>query len=199
MKRWPDGTGRQRAFALAGAGVAFSLAFVLLWSAGLPDPARLLAVDLSGEGEAPIAPVVGARAPSFTVTSAEGDLLDLGELRGAPVVLNFWATWCAPCEAELPGLQAVYEESRAEGLRILAVNAGEPVEVFAPWAAARGLTFDLVPDVEGRLAVLYQIRGLPQTVVIGPDGVIGDIFYGAITAGDLEVALQSLHTSDPQN
>lgn len=169
-----------------GAAAAFVLAGGVLVATGLPNQADLLAA----EGET--APVVGALAPAFSAVTAAGEPLALAELRGQAVVLNFWATWCGPCEVEMPALQAVYEASRARGLRVLAVNVDEPPGVFAPWAAARGLTFDLLPDAERAIQQAYHLRGVPQTVVIGPDGVIRAIFYGPVTSRRVQQAVDAL-------
>lgn len=184
-----DRQARERWLDLMGAGVAFSLALLILLAVGLPDPARLLAVEQDGPADRVFAPVVGALAPAFTALNVDGEPVALAALAGSPVVLNFWATWCGPCEAELPALQAVYTARQAEGLRLLAINVGEAPAVFQPWAAARGLTFDLLPDPDGTLAALYLVRGVPQTVVIAPDRSISAVFYGPITAGQLENAL----------
>ncbi len=179
-------------FPLMGAGITIILALIILWSVGLPDPATLLALEPPQPGERPVAPVVGGLAPPFSATAADGWSLTLTALRGSPVILNFWATWCGPCAVEMPDLQRVYQARRAEGLRVLAVNVDEPPEVFLPWAAARGLTFDLLPDPGRAIQMLYQLRGVPQTILVDADGVIREIFYGLVNMDRLRSRLDAL-------
>ncbi len=181
-----------RWLARLGAAAAFLLAGGVVIATGLPDQAALLAA----EGEP--APVIGAPAPAFSAVTAGGASLALADLRGQAVVLNFWATWCGPCEAEMPALQSVYEANREQGVRVMAVNVDEPPAVFAPWAAARGLTFDLLPDAERAIQRAYHLRGVPQTVIIGPDGVIRAIFYGPVTSRRVQQALDALPPAESQ-
>lgn len=173
---------------VAGGGL-LALAGMIVLVAGLPDPARLLALESVRPGERPVAAVIGASAPGFNVQSVQGETLHLADLRGEPVILNFWATWCIPCQIELPDLQQVCEAHAERGLRVLAINVDEPPAVFLPWAAERGLTFDLIADSDQRLQTLYRVRGVPQTVVIDAAGVIQDVFYGPIDSAALVRAL----------
>lgn len=162
--------------------VCFSAAAVLLVMTGLPERVSL-------SGKLPVAPELGAIAPDFEADTADGDSVQLVELRGAPVVLNFWATWCVPCRVEMPELQAVYEAHRQAGLRVVGVNLAEAPEDVLDWRDQLGLTFDLVLDTNGSIASRYLLRGQPTTFVISPDGVITHIFYGATTASALESAI----------
>ncbi len=183
---------RERLVLLLGAAAAISLAFAILWAVGLPDPLALLTASELPPGNLPTAPLVGAAAPSFVAVDSNEQIVSLEALRGSPVILNFWATWCVPCALELPELQALYEARQAEGLRILAVNVDEPPAVFVPWAAARGLTFDLLPDPGREIQARYHLRGTPQTVLVDREGIIRDIFYGAVNLARLESALDAL-------
>lgn len=159
---------------------------VLVVNAGLPERASHTGV-LTSEGM--VAPELNAIAPPFTAISLGGDSVSLLELRGTPVIINFWATWCGPCAAEMPQFQELYE-SRPEGdLRIIGVNLGEDRQSVAAWAEGYGLTFDLVFDPDGQIAALYQLRGQPSTYIISPNGVITDIFFGPVTLTQLQAAL----------
>lgn len=174
---------------MLGAGISFSLAFVIIIAAGLPDPAVLLALTPVLPDEQPVAPVRGAAAPVFSAVDAAGHGISLLDLRGGSVVLNFWATWCVPCAVEMPDLQALWETHRDNGPRVLAVNVDEPPARFVLWAAARGLTFDLLPDPDRAIQTLYGLRGVPQTVVIDPAGIIRDVFYGPVSFDRLNAVL----------
>jgi len=113
--------------------------------------------------------------------------VDLAELRGAPLVINFWATWCVPCRIEMPELQAIHEAHPE--VRVLAVNLGEPRELIVDWVRHFGLTFDIALD-RGEIASLYRLRGQPSTYIVAPDGRITSIFYGATNRQTLEAALE---------
>jgi peroxiredoxin len=193
MKWVPDFlNARVRPVPLAGAVVALGLAFVILWTAGIPNQAQHLDMK-SEEQEVPgDAPIVGAAAPSFSANDVRGGFVSLSELYGAPVILNFWATWCGPCQVEMPDLQMLHEAHRDGGLHILAVNVDEPPEVFLPWAEARGITFGLIADSDGAIQRIYQLRGIPQTFVIGPAGIVRELFYGPISHRRLEQILDNL-------
>ncbi|NDJ59733.1 MAG: TlpA family protein disulfide reductase [Chloroflexi bacterium] len=142
-----------------------------------------------------IAPEIDALAPPFRAQTLGGDVIELAALRGSPVIVNFWATWCGPCEIEMPELQAFVENTdadpRAADVRLLAVNLGEHPTQIRPWLAARGLTLDVVLDPVGALAEVYRLRGQPSTYVISPNGVITHIFYGPTTRSALLAAVAS--------
>jgi peroxiredoxin len=91
----------------------------------------------------------------------------------------------------MPVLQAIYDEYQVQGLRIVAVNLGEPEEVVRDWVEAMGLTFDIVLDVQREIETLYQLRGAPSTYIVAPSGVITQIFYGATTESQLRDAVAS--------
>lgn len=175
-----------------GAAVAFLLAGAILGAAGLPDQRVLLATSHEQDTAIPVAPVVGAIAPDFAITTTSGLEVGLDALRGQVVLLNFWATWCGPCEAEIPALQALHHESEPDALVVLGINVDEPPAVFVPWADSRNVTFPLVADIGQRIQQLYHVRGTPQTIVIGPEGVIRDIFYGPVTARRLQQSVAGL-------
>lgn len=168
------------------------LAGVIVVAAGLPDPARLMALEPLQPGERPVAAVIGASAPDFSTENALGEAVRLTDLRGGPVILNFWATWCVPCQIELLDLQRLYDVRTDAGLHVLAINVDEPPAVFLPWAAERGLSFDLLADSNLRLQALFRVLGVPQTVLIDAAGVIRDVFYGPVNGAELARALDAL-------
>lgn len=168
---------------------------LVLLAVGLPQRADYTGYALDGLR---YAPEIGSLAPPFTTSSLTGEFVDLLEFRGQVVVLNFWATWCAPCEAELPILQA-FADQMGDQVRVVAVNLREDGLHIQPWLAARQLTLPIGLDVEGNVAALYQLRGQPSTYIIAPDGQISAIFYGPISAEALRAAtapLLSLATSN---
>jgi peroxiredoxin len=175
-----------RIILIMGAVLSFGAAFFVLAWAGLPNRA-----DYSGQAFGTIgyaAPEVGAIAPPFIHTSLSGESIDLLSLRGEPLIINFWASWCEPCQAEMPELQALYE---ARGVRILGVNIGEDEAPIRAWVDEFGLSFDIIPDPNEELFALYRLRGQPSTYVLDADGIISHIFYGATTSEALRDALDS--------
>lgn len=129
----------------------------------------------------PQAVTVGEVAPDFTGETASGETIRLSELRGRPVVLNFWATWCAPCEAEMPALQSASQRYEDAGLTILAVNAMEPVERVDEFMTELGLTFPAVLDPAGEILDLYEVRVFPTTVVVDAEGRVYARHFGPLT------------------
>lgn len=172
---------------LLAAAACFIVAGLLVYDAGLPERADYTTFSESGEGQ--VAPEVGAIAPPFTAQTLRGETVSLDDLRGHPVIINFWATWCGPCRIEMPELQRLYEAHHADGLRILAVNLGEPVDRVAAWRDEFGLTFDLVLDPEREIARRYAFRDPPSTFIIAPDGTITKVFFGPVPEGRLRDAV----------
>ena len=125
-------------------------------------------------------PRAGFLAPDFSVETLEGDVLTLSDLRGRPVILNFWATWCPPCRAEMPALERVHRELGAEGLQIVAVNATsqDTRAAAADFAAAYGLSFEIGLDSNGEVQRSYLVRALPTTFFIDRQGEIREVVLG---------------------
>jgi peroxiredoxin len=116
---------------------------------------------------------VGAEAPDFVaVNIASEDSVRLSDYQGEVVLLNLWATWCAPCRQEMPSMERLYEELGPEGLRIVAVSVDPTRRVVHEFVDEYGLTFDILHDQSQRVDVLYQTTGLPESFVIDRHGVI---------------------------
>ncbi len=179
-------TVRQYAAAL----VCFGAGLLILITAGLPDRTSATALALPAEGRA-VAAEAGALAPPVVLTSSDGQTISLDELRGQVVVLNFWATWCAPCRVEMPELQKVSEKLTGQ-VTVLGINTGEPADQVRAWGDRYGLTFPLLLDTEGTAARDYRLRGQPTTVIVAPDGVIHAILYGPVDAASMEQTITSL-------
>ena len=133
--------------------------------------AVIAGMSLSGDIR-PVRP--GSEAPNFeAINLVTGDTTTLDDYQGEVVLLNLWATWCAPCEREMPDMQRLHELLGPKGLKIVAVSvdAAEPGQVLA-WAQERGLTFDILHDRSGRTERAYQTTGLPESFILDRDGVI---------------------------
>lgn len=129
---------------------------------------------------APPSPQVGFTAPDFTLESLTGEPLQLSGLRGKGVVLNLWASWCPPCRAEMPALDAAYRKFRDQGLIVLGLNTTFQDDEASARSAIQewGLTFPIVLDRDGVTSRQYRLQAMPTTFFIGPDGVIRDIVWG---------------------
>ncbi len=138
------------------------------------------------------APAVGHPAPDFTLTQLDGSRVNLAALRGQPVVLNFWATWCPPCRGELPQLQAASRRYAGQ-VAILGVNQVEPTGAVQTFAEQMGLTFPIPLDGDGRASRLYGVRSLPTTFFIDREGIIRQIQIGSLTEATLADMLRSIY------
>ncbi|MBI5879288.1 MAG: TlpA family protein disulfide reductase [Chloroflexi bacterium] len=123
-------------------------------------------------------PRAGFLAPRLHTTLLSGEVFDLQALRGQVVVLNFWATWCAPCRAEMPAMQSVYERRKGDGLALVGVNQMEDPGTIAPFLAQYQLTFPVALDPTGDWSQRYRVLGLPTTYFINRQGVIRDVVFG---------------------
>lgn len=131
-------------------------------------------------------PVSSGSAPDFTLRDVDGRDVRLSDFEGRVVVLDFWATWCVPCEAAMPHLQAIYEKYESQGLTILAVSMDGPETLSAvgPFARRYGLTFPVLLDVETKVTGIYNPKSTaPLSVFIGRDGRVAHTKQG-FTAGD---------------
>lgn len=123
------------------------------------------------------------KAPDFELETIDGKPISLADYAGKKVLLNFWATWCPPCNAEAPHLQAIYEQYAAAGVEIVAVNVtsqekGKGKDTVPQFVQQYGLTFPVVLDVHDEVASMYQILTLPTTYFIDEEGAIIEIISG---------------------
>lgn len=129
-------------------------------------------------------PEVGKLAPDFKLQSLDGQTVSLGDFRGKPVLLNFWASWCGPCRAEMPFLQEIYEDKEwsGKGLVILTIDIGENPSVVKEFMENYDLSFPVLLDIDQDVALEYNIRAIPTTFFIDKDGIIQDIKVGAFSS-----------------
>lgn len=126
------------------------------------------------------APHKGFQAPEFTLNSFSGEPYSLSDLRGKPVLVNFWASWCPPCRTEMPAMQTVYDDLKQQGFTILAINTAyqDNIGDATTFAQIHQLTFPLLLDTDGSVANLYEIRSLPTSFFIDPQGNISEVIIG---------------------
>ncbi|RSD25019.1 redoxin domain-containing protein [Mesobacillus subterraneus] len=117
----------------------------------------------------------GAEAPDFELNTLDGQTIKLSDYRGKKVILNFWATWCPPCKAEMPHMQNFYEEYQDQGVEILAVNLtnmDKGTDEVQKFVDEFGLTFTIPMDEEGYAGTTYQAFTIPTSYILDENGVI---------------------------
>jgi cytochrome c biogenesis protein CcmG, thiol:disulfide interchange protein DsbE len=126
------------------------------------------------------APQKGFQAPDFSLPDAAGQTIRLSDLRGKPVLVNVWASWCTPCRAEMPAMQRAFQEYQAQGLVILGINATNQDDRQAAlnYARSQGLSFPILLDDDGLVSKLYAVHALPSSFFIDPQGTIQDVVIG---------------------
>lgn len=132
-------------------------------------------------------------ATNFTLQTLEGETVSLADYKGKKVILNFWATWCPPCKAEMPHMQSFYEQMNQEEVVILAVNltsqdTQDKVETFVD---AYGLTFPIALDVDGEVGRLYEIFTIPTTYFIDEEGKIVQKYIGPLDEQSMKKMINS--------
>ena len=110
------------------------------------------------------------QAPEFDLQGPAGEPQRLSDHRGKPVILNFWATWCPPCRAEMPSMQRAHDTVADEGISVIAVNVGEDAETIERFLSETDVDFPIPMDLDSEVVQSYPVKGLPTTFVIDPKG-----------------------------
>jgi thiol-disulfide isomerase/thioredoxin len=186
---------------LAGAAVALAVGLIVLWQAGIlftgDDTGDL---DLEAADTSVATPAVegfdvglkpGDVAPDFAFSSFEGERLRLSDFRGQPVLVNFWATWCQPCRAEMPAIEEAVRRYGDADVAVLAINRGERFGPARDWVAEQGIIFTAYGyDPHQSVFDRYEGFGMPTSFFIDAQGVITDVVAGPLRESDLDFALQ---------
>ena len=137
--------------------------------------------DAGGEASSPL---LGKPAPDFSVpflpvsTDTPEGRVSLAELRGKVVFISFWASWCRPCDYELPVLNQFYLTHRNQGVEVLGISTDQDREAALEYAQSRNFTLPMLWDESGRVAALYQVEALPTLIVVDPDGRVRQAVRG---------------------
>jgi thiol-disulfide isomerase/thioredoxin len=144
----------------------------------------------------PVVQLNGEPAPDFELTAMDQTRVKLSDFRGRVVFLNFWATWCGPCEREMPAFQAFMEDQPEDGPIVVGVNLGETYDAVKPYLDERGIhSFPILLDVRYIAGNLYGIGPIPVTYVIDEEGMIRYSKFGEITTEDMQEYLAALAES----
>lgn len=152
-------------------------AFVLIWEAGLPAQ--------------PPPPTI---VPSFQLDTLDGEVVRVHQGVNRPVVINFWATWCIPCQYEMPLLEKAYRDYHDQNLWVIGINTGaEPnIEAVQAWVEVYQLTFPIGIDASQKIQTLYNVRGVPTTYFIDRYGRIQKVIVGAFEEKALNEGLTAI-------
>jgi cytochrome c biogenesis protein CcmG/thiol:disulfide interchange protein DsbE len=179
--------------ALAVAAVVVTLAIAELRTRGTSSVGGFTVANYRATAE-----VENTPAPDFELPSLQdGTPIALSSLRGHVVVLNFWASWCAPCRLEAPGLRRVSEQYRERGVRFLGVAYRDDDAAARAFVDEFRLTYPSVTDPSGSLAYSYELIGFPTTFLIDPAGTIRYRFVGYLDEDVLEEALNDVLSRVP--
>jgi thiol-disulfide isomerase/thioredoxin len=154
----------------------------------------LLVVGVAPAGAQARGPEVGVTAPEVVLDRLGGGRVDLADLRGRPVIINFWATWCGPCRSEMPTLISTWEEQRDFGLEVLAVNLTdqERRKDITRFVEALRIPFPVLLDRRGQVRERYVLFTLPTTVFVDSGGLVRALHPGPLGRDDLAHGLATI-------
>ncbi|MFT7521970.1 MAG: peroxiredoxin [Kiritimatiellia bacterium] len=132
-------------------------------------------------------------APDFTIDDLNGEPVHLADLRGSPVVINFWATWCGPCVTEIPELIRFADAHGDIPLLGVSVDEDRPTSFVKAFAERKKITYPVMHDKRGKVAGQYSINKLPTTYIIDSHGHISGVHVGPLNRSQLERMLEDAH------
>jgi thiol-disulfide isomerase/thioredoxin len=185
-RRWP-------AIALALALIAAALGLTRPWHGGDASPYGTVAQVQPGAGAADLdtGAEVGKLAPNFLLQTLDGRTIRLSELRGRPVFLNFWATWCIFCVAEMPAIQRLADRY-GDRLVVVGVNVGQSEAEARAFADQAGIRYPLLLDPHLDVTRAYRVQAMPTSLAVDADGVVRALNYGVLTPPQMEQFVQPL-------
>jgi len=154
--------------------------FTLGCDSGYSNPSNDPAADNQPKSIQRGLPTMGSVSPAFHLIDLKGNQIALSDYSGKVVLLNFWATWCAPCRVEMPAMETLYQDLHKEGLEVLAISLDpQGIVVTRPFQEAMGLTFTILHDSDYLVGAAYGARTLPMTYLIDRKGIIRQRIFGA--------------------
>jgi thiol-disulfide isomerase/thioredoxin len=174
---------------LAGISIGAGLGVVILFGFSGAIPGLL-----TGSSTNPVdvpSPMVGAPAPEFELQTLTGSRLRLSDMKGKVVLLNFWATWCAPCQQEMPLLQSRASRYPTD-LVLLGIDFNENPSVVQDFVTNLNITFPILLDPGSKVQDLYRVRGYPTTLILDGQGIIRVLQIGELSGTMLDNYLKKL-------
>ena len=134
-----------------------------------------------------------APAPTFTLASRAGQDVSLAQYKGNVVMINFWASWCGPCRQEMPLLESIYKKYNKMGFTLIGVNVEPDSNAANEWLKATPVSFPILYDRDSKVSKLYDVAGMPSTVIIDRSGKLR-VLHRGYKAGDENEYLDSIRT-----
>ena len=148
-------------------------------------------------GAAPPPASIGSLAPGFALADLDGNPVRLADLRGRPVIVNFWASWCGPCVEEFPLLQQALDDHRTDGLAVVGIVFQDRSEPARAFLARMGAGWPAAMDPNGSVAQAYGVYAPPETFFIDRQGRVAGRQVGQLSEGDLATQLTAILASHP--
>lgn len=145
-------------------------------------------IEQAGEKPKPLVEI----APDFNLERLEGGTVSMNELKGSPVFLNFWASWCAPCREEMPDVEQIHRIYEKKGLKVFAVNSKEETAAVQKFLEGNGINVPVLLDQKGEVSALYKIFGLPMSYFIHRDGKVASSIIGKMTYQDMDIHVNEI-------
>ena len=136
---------------------------------------------------------IGDRAPNFELATLEGEVVSLSDYQGGPVMINFWATWCPPCRAEMPDMEQLYQDTAIEILAVNLTQTEESEKQVREFVNEYELTFPILMDMDIDVAMLYQIQSIPTSIFLDAERTIQFIAYSALTYDQMTEVLEDIN------
>jgi cytochrome c biogenesis protein CcmG/thiol:disulfide interchange protein DsbE len=171
---------------------ALVVAAIAAWALAIRDTDGGGDATRPGPVASPEAPDEGEAAPDFALPTLDGETIRLSDLRGRPVVLNFWASWCNPCRKEFPLLAAALDKHSAADLAVVGVTYRDIESDSRTFVDEFGATWPQAVDEDGEVARAFGVRAIPQTFFIDGNGTIAGRVFGFSSAHALEAPLAKI-------
>ncbi len=140
------------------------------WISTMTVAAMLMSITIAAGSSGP--------APDFSLTSRDGSVVQLSSLKGNVVLINFWATWCAPCRQEMPLLDAIYQKYNHVGFEMLGINVENDAKGAERYLTETPVTFPILFDPTGKVSKQYNVKAMPSTVLVDRQGNVRHVHFG---------------------
>jgi peroxiredoxin len=137
--------------------------------------------------------LAGSPAPQFSLASREGKDVSLTQYQGQVVMINFWASWCGPCRQEMPLLESIYKKYNKLGFTLLGVNVEPDSKAAIDWLKETPVSFPILFDKDSKVSKLYDVAGMPSTVIIDRSGKVR-VLHRGYKPGDENEYMDSIRT-----
>ena len=180
---------RKRSRARSGLIILIPLAIALLGLLVVQACAVSFQSTTSDKQGATIGVNVGELAPDFTLVDLDDNQISLSDFRGETVFVNFWATWCPPCRAEMPEMESLYQENKDKGVVMIGVDIQEAKEEVLQYVYENGYSWTFVLDTSGEVSASYKVAAIPTSFFIDREGIIQAVNIGTMTKRAMEAKL----------